>query len=42
VASLAGVKVVVHAALRPLHLDPSSVRHAQPPAKNQPRPTGFR
>jgi hypothetical protein len=36
--ALAGVKVVVHAALRPLHLDPSSVRHAQPTAKNQPIP----
>jgi hypothetical protein len=34
--ALAGVKVVVLAALGPLHLDPSSVHHAQPPAKNQP------
>jgi len=28
VAALAGVKVVVLAALRPLHLDPGSARHA--------------
>jgi hypothetical protein len=32
--ALAGVKVVVLAALRPLHLDPSSLHHAQPTAKN--------
>jgi hypothetical protein len=34
VVALAGVKVVVLAALRPLHLDPSSLHHAQPTAKN--------
>jgi hypothetical protein len=42
VATLASVKVGVPATLRPLHLDPGSVGHAQPPAKNQPRPLGFR
>ena len=41
VATLASVKVGVPATLRPLHLDPGSVGHAQPPAKNQPRPLNF-
>jgi hypothetical protein len=34
VVAIAGVKVVVLATLRPLHLDPNLVHHAQPPAKN--------